>query len=78
MNDVSLDIYFFISDFDKLRLNLKDDYIFNIIPKRNRPTTYSTNAPCHVSMWNIICLNRFHKGMFYYLCLLPDLFDRNG
>jgi putative transposase len=46
-------------------------------PKRNRPTTYSATGPNQVWMWDITYLNGPHKGMFYYLYLFSDLFDRN-
>jgi putative transposase len=46
-------------------------------PKHNRPTSYSATAPNQVYMWDITYLNGPHKGMFYYLYLFSDLFDRN-
>lgn len=46
-------------------------------PKRNRPATYSATAPNQVYMWDITYLNGPHKGMFYYLYLFSDLYDRS-
>ena len=46
-------------------------------PKRNHPTTYSADAPNQVWMWDITYLNGPHRGMFYYLYLFSDLYDRN-
>lgn len=46
-------------------------------PKHNRPSTYSATAPDQVYMWNITYLNDPHKGMFYYLYLFSDLYDRS-
>ena len=46
-------------------------------PKHNRPTTYSATAPNQVYMWDITYLNGPHKGMFYYLYLFTDLYDRS-
>lgn len=46
-------------------------------PTRHRPTTYSADAPNQVWMWDITYLNGPHKGMFYYLYLFTDLYDRN-
>jgi putative transposase len=46
-------------------------------PKHNRPTTYSATAPNQVWMWDITYLNGPHKGMFYYLYLFTDLYDRS-
>ena len=46
-------------------------------PKHNRPSTYSATAPNQVYMWDITYLNGPHKGMFYYLYLFSDLYDRS-
>ena len=46
-------------------------------PKRNHPTTYSADAPNQVWMWDITYLNGPHRGMFYYLYLFSDLYDRD-
>lgn len=46
-------------------------------PKHNRPSTYSATAPNQVYMWDITYLNGPHKGMFYYLYLYSDLYDRS-
>lgn len=46
-------------------------------PKKNRPATYSATAPNQVYMWDITYLNGPHKGMFYYLYLFSDLYDRS-
>ena len=46
-------------------------------PKHNRPATYSADAPNQVYMWDITYLNGPHKGMFYYLYLFSDLYDRS-
>jgi putative transposase len=46
-------------------------------PKHNRPTSYSATAPNQVYMWDITYLNGPHKGMFFYLYLFTDLFDRS-
>ena len=46
-------------------------------PKRKRPATYSAAAPNQVYMWDITYLNGPHKGMFYYLYLFSDLYDRS-
>lgn len=46
-------------------------------PKHNRPSTYSATAPNQVYMWGITYLNGPHKGMFYYLYLFSDLYDRS-
>lgn len=45
-------------------------------PKHNRPSTYSATAPNQVYRWDITYLNGPHKGMFYYLYLFSDLYDR--
>ena len=44
---------------------------------RHRPTTYSADGPNQVWMWDITYLNGPHKGMYYYLYLFSDLFDRS-
>lgn len=46
-------------------------------PKSKKPTTYSATAPNQVYMWDITYLNGPHKGMFYYLYLFSDLYDRS-
>ena len=46
-------------------------------PERHRPTTYSADAPNQVWMWDITYLNGPNKGMYYYLYLFSDLFDRS-
>ena len=46
-------------------------------PKHNRPSTYSATGPNQVYMWDITYLNGPHKGMFYYLHLFSDLYDRS-
>lgn len=46
-------------------------------PKRNHPTTYSADASNQVWMWDITYLNGAHRGMYYYLYLFSDLYDRN-
>lgn len=46
-------------------------------PKHNNPTTYSADAPNQVWMWDITYLNGPHRGLFYYLYLFSDLYDRN-
>lgn len=46
-------------------------------PKNNHPTTYCATAPNQVYMWDITYLRGPHKGMFYYLYLFSDLFDRS-
>ena len=46
-------------------------------PKSAHPTTYSADAPNQVWMWDITYLNGPVKGIFYYLYLFLDLFDRN-
>ena len=46
-------------------------------PKKNRPATYSADEPNQVYMWDITYLNGPHKGMFYYLYLFSDLYDRS-
>lgn len=46
-------------------------------PSRNHPTTYSADGPNQVWMWDITYLNGPHKGMFYYLYLFSDLYDRS-
>ena len=46
-------------------------------PKHNRRSTYSATAPNQVYMWDITYLNGPHKGMFYYLYLFSDLYDRS-
>ena len=46
-------------------------------PKRNYPATYSATASNQVYMWDITYLNGPHKGMFYYLYLFSDLYDRS-
>ena len=44
---------------------------------RNRPTTYCADGPNQVWMWDITYLAGPCKGMFYYLYLFSDLFDRS-
>ena len=46
-------------------------------PECHRPTTYSADAPNQVWMWDITYLNGPAKGMFYYLYLFSDLYDRS-
>jgi len=46
-------------------------------PKHNHPTTYSADGPNHVWMWDITYLNGPVKGLFYYLYLFLDLYDRS-
>ena len=46
-------------------------------PKHNHPTSYSATGPNQVYMWDITYLNGPHKGMFYYLYLFSDLYDRS-
>ena len=46
-------------------------------PERHRPTTYSADTPNQVWMWDITYLNGPNKGMYYYLYLFSDLFDRS-
>lgn len=46
-------------------------------PKTKKPSTYSATAPNQVYMWDITYLNGPHKGMFYYLYLFSDLYDRS-
>lgn len=46
-------------------------------PKKNRPSTYPATAPNQVYMWDITYLNGPYKGMFYYLYLFSDLYDRS-
>ena len=46
-------------------------------PKSKKPTTYRATAPNQVYMWDITYLNGPHKGMFYYLYLFSDLYDRS-
>lgn len=46
-------------------------------PKSQKPSTYSATAPNQVYMWDITYLNGPHKGMFYYLYLFSDLYDRS-
>ena len=47
-------------------------------PKRdNHPTTYAATGPDQVWMWDITYLNGPHKGMYYYLYLFSDLYDRS-
>ena len=45
--------------------------------KSKKPTTYRATAPNQVYMWDITYLNGPHKGMFYYLYLFSDLYDRS-
>ena len=45
--------------------------------RNNKPTTYSATAPNQVWMWDITYLNGPHKGMYYYLYLFSDLYDRS-
>lgn len=45
-------------------------------PKKKHPTTYCATAPNQVWMWDITYLNGPHKGMYYYLYLFSDLYDR--
>ena len=44
---------------------------------RSRPTTYCANSSNQVWMWDITYLAGPCKGMFYYLYLFSDLFDRS-
>lgn len=44
---------------------------------RYHPTTYIANSPNQVWMWDITYLNGPHKGMFFYLYLFSDLYDRS-
>lgn len=46
-------------------------------PTHQHPTTYSADGPNQVWMWDITYLNGPHKGMFYYLYLFSDLYDRS-
>lgn len=46
-------------------------------PKHHHPTTYSASGPNEVWMWDITYLNGPHRGMFYYLYLFSDLYDRD-
>lgn len=46
-------------------------------PSRKHPTTYCATASNQVWMWDITYLNGAHKGMYYYLYLFSDLFDRD-
>ena len=46
-------------------------------PKHHRPTTFSADGPNQVWMWDITYLNGPCKGMFYYLYLFSDLYDRS-
>lgn len=46
-------------------------------PTRHHPTTYSADAPNQVWMWDITYLNGPHRGMYYYLYLFSDLYDRS-
>ena len=62
---------------------LKDENMLNHrgrseAPKRNNhPKTYKATGPNQVWMWDITYLHGPHKGMFYYLYLFSDLFDRS-
>ena len=46
-------------------------------PTNNHPTTYAAEMSNQVWMWDITCLNGPHRGMYYYLYLFSDLYDRN-
>lgn len=46
-------------------------------PKHQHPTTYSAEGPNEVWMWDITYLNGPHRGLFYYLYLFSDLYDRD-
>ena len=46
-------------------------------PNRHRPTTYSADGPNQVWMWDITYLNGPHKGVYFYLYLFTDLYDRS-
>ena len=46
-------------------------------PNRHHPTTYSADAPNQVWMWDITYLNGPIKGLYYYLYLFSDLYDRS-
>lgn len=46
-------------------------------PKKKRPATHRATAPNQVYMWDITYLNGPHRGMFYYLYLFSDLYDRS-
>lgn len=46
-------------------------------PERSRPTTYYADAPNQVWMWDITYLNGPIKGLYYYLYMFSDLYDRS-
>lgn len=46
-------------------------------PTNHHPTTYAAEMPNQVWMWDITYLNGPHRGMYYYLYLFSDLYDRN-
>ena len=46
-------------------------------PSWNHPTTYCATASNQVWMWDITYLNGAYKGLYYYLYLFSDLFDRD-
>lgn len=47
------------------------------VPSKKHPTTYCATAPNQIWMWDITYLNGPHKGMYYYLYLFSDLYDRD-